>query len=305
MATRTLVEFVQWIDGNLEVPEECRDEISPVDFIWYRCLKNTGLVSVEKYSDSTKEELTAKFEEWQQLCGMDELSEIQETRKRELEDYANNISNANEDDMGCKTLWETQEDMGGLEKQIEERIGYRDDQGKRKLKPELFLSGERAAYTIIRSWNKRMSKGQVIASEGDLSLLKGILELVEFPVSGNFEDGDIGKYVYQGLTESLWLYLLHDKYEKGGIEFKKMHREIFEIALLIDEEKNGVQPQESIFVDNDTWGNPYNNPRTIANAYWVVRDFIMPLSREEAISRFAEWGKDLEGLNKRHYNLFL
>lgn len=296
--------FVEWIDDQLEIPEEARDDISPESFIWYRCLKQRALVTIEKYSDSTKEELISNFNEWHQLCKTDKATEDQEVRKRELEDYATSILEANQETMQCRALWETQSAMDDLEREMKERISYTNKQGKQVIKPECFLSWEIAAYITLHSWNKQMGQGAIVASEGDLSKLQTIMELIELEDGEQLEGETWQKFKYRGLSSSLWCRLIDKMDGNYSALFRKTHHDIFELAILLDEEERDILPQDSIYRVNDEWGDPYRNPHTMVEAYGVIRDFIAPLTREEIIEWATDKGQNLEELNTRHYNLF-
>lgn len=304
MRGNTFAKFVEWIDGELEVPEEARDDIPSEAFIWYRCLKQTSLVSVEKYSDSSIDDLVSHFDEWYQLYKMNKATEDQKARKRELEDYAVSIFEADQETMPYRTLWETQSAMDDLEREMKERISYTNKQGKQVIKPECFLSWEIAAYITLHSWNKQMGQGAIVASEGDLSKLQTIMELIELEDGEQLEGETWQKFKYRGLSSSLWCCLIDKMDGNYSALFRKTHHDIFELAILLDEEERDILPQDSIYRINDEWGDPYRNPHTMVEAYGVIRDFIAPLTREEIIEWAMDKGQNLVELNTRHYNLF-
>lgn len=302
MGEASFVRFVEEID---DIYKGYGDEskISPIENTWYRCMKTLPLVCLEKHGDSSLEELVSNFEEWYQLNKRSQMTDAEEDRKEELEAFANRVLAANEETMGCKTLWGTQKEMQELEQEFEGQIGYVDEKKKRKLKPEYFLSGEVAAYIILHSWNAQMGGGQIIASQDDLVTLECIRSLSEAVKNGVREDDMIRDLEYKGRSRFLWLKLIEEGEGKRGSVFNKVHQSIFELAISIKEEK-GKASEADEFRINDDWGNPFKNSFSMVSAYEIVREYLKPLSRDDAINRVAQKGFDLVDMHIRHFNLF-
>ena len=187
-----------------------------------------------------------------------------------------------------------QENIISYAEQLRGKISFVDPEGRRKLDPYYFLSGEVAAYKLLSSWINSMRRGNDVVNErvGDL------VDLIRKLVEEDYEDYQI----YEAeISMPLWYELM--KSFKGDA-LSNFNSEILVLAS-IAEVRSGILPENTLICTMTD--DELTDANLVSYAYSLVHDYLIGLSRED-LELFAQKGFGLNAdkgeLYKLHFNLF-
>lgn len=196
------------------------------------------------------------------------------------------------EELTFKELSEAQQDIVSYKDKISAIIGYVDESGNRKIKPEHFLSGEVAAYKLLSSWEKKMLKGEhCFIDRRVLMTLREIGWLIEFSLEGDFADSVIVSS-YEDSSCVLWMELLEDKDSSTNHAINVDVIVTAAAALMFrdvpDEENDFLQSDYSDAADSEF----------LSYAYSVAHEWLLSLPQDI----FEKMMKDTE-IYRLHFHL--
>lgn len=198
-------------------------------------------------------------------------------------------------ELSYKQIQDAQYQIVEYKKAISDLIGYLDESGHRKLRPEFFLSGEVAAYKLLNRWEKEMHKGNDIVNEDVIRALCEIDWLLRWR-ERDFADSEVVD-AYEELSNELWFRLMKDGVDESGCE---LHREIIWLADLC-EAVRGCPDDLNDYLGLTEDSEDYEI--FLSTAYNIVHMFVMEIPerlRDEMVNTLFQKTE----IHKLHFNLF-
>lgn len=172
-------------------------------------------------------------------------------------------------------LRDAQQKIIDYKKQVESIISYRDERGRKLIKPEHFLSGEIAAYKFLNSWEKRMLNGEDFLDAKALELLNDIEHLLYWSEQ-DFSDIETIQG-YEEFSMSIWVELMTEKASDAQSDF---NFELVKIAA-VAEALRGTSEKENDFLHvayEDLLDGLF-----MGYTYSVAHEWLMSLPREKYV----------------------
>lgn len=195
------------------------------------------------------------------------------------------------DDITYKEVRENQERIVKYKREIENIIGYIDENGSRKIKPEHFLSGEVAAYKFLVSWDKRMRQGEQVITKKVIEILDTIECIIHWSSKGDFVKQETIDN-YEALSTDLWIDLLEDRNNAPSYEFNSL---VIAIAATSLAEK-GVSDSDNDYLNYDY--NDMLDGLALGEAFSIAHEWLLSKPRDI----YVKLVEDTE-LYKFHFNL--
>ena len=194
-------------------------------------------------------------------------------------------------DISYRDIKENQERIVEYKRVIESIIGFTDENGYRKIKPEHFLSGEVAAYKFLVSWEKRMRQGEQVITKKVIEILDTIECIIHWSCKGDFEKQETIDN-YEALSTDIWIDLLNDKDNTPSYEFNCL---VIAIAATSLAEK-GVSDSDNDYLNYDY--NDMLDGLALGEAFSIAHEWLLSKPRDF----YTKLIQDTE-LYKFHFNL--